>query len=108
MEVTAMEYRQDNQYSTYEVKHGGKTISAAPGILDEINQHVDLGASGDSFTEALLRNDLSGAFFTADDENSERIYAYVRYLHWHIPGNSWGSTSKVKEWRKLKKDKAAR
>ncbi len=51
-----------------------------------------------SFLEAVLRNDLMGAFGCADDINRHRMFEIVGFLYNEIPSPAWGSREAVKSW----------
>lgn len=59
-----------------------------------VEHHQPVG----DFLTAVLSNNLRMAFRCADDENKPLIEEYVKWAHWEIPGNAWGSREAVKAW----------
>lgn len=61
-----------------------------------------------SFVNAVLTNDLTGAFGQADHINTKHIGSIVAWLYNFAPSNCWGSPEKVKAWyAPLEKEAAA-
>jgi len=54
-------------------------------------------APGD-FLLAILRNDLVGAVFGADQQNLASLRAHMLFCTWCIPGDCWGSRELVEKW----------
>lgn len=50
------------------------------------------------FLQAVLRNDLSGAFAKADLTNRAALQTWVEWLWNEAPGHCWGSKEKVDAW----------
>ena len=67
-------------------------------MRDAMRRWIERGIPGGSFLNAVLSNNLSGAFGRADDINRAAIGDYVSFLYWDAPSGCWGSPEKVKEW----------
>jgi hypothetical protein len=50
------------------------------------------------FIMAVLRNNLHEALVWADYANMESLPVIVHFIYWFVPGNSWGSDERVKNW----------
>jgi|2_EtaG_2_1085320.scaffolds.fasta_scaffold186527_2 hypothetical protein len=50
------------------------------------------------FLTSILENNLRLAFAYADNSNLALMHDWVLFLHYEIPGVSWGSPEKVKAW----------
>lgn len=59
--------------------------------------YVEEGKLPGTFLQAVLRNDLYGAFNRADNINQASMFAWARFLS-QIPMCSWGSVERIKEW----------
>jgi hypothetical protein len=69
-----------------------------PAIWEGLRAHaLDRRPTG-HFVTAVLTNDLRGALGKADEDSLAAIRDIVRYCYWELPGNCWGSVSKVNEW----------
>jgi len=53
-----------------------------------------------SFVTAVLQNNLFSCYFHADDNNFQKVPAYVAYLYNHAPANCWGSEKAIEAWLK--------
>lgn len=51
-----------------------------------------------SFVTAIISNDLRGAFQAADGVNVHLIGAYVAWMYWNAPSDSWGSRDRMYAW----------
>lgn len=60
-------------------------------------EYVEEGKLPGSFLQAVLRNDLYGAFNRADDINRANMAAWASFLS-QIPMCSWGSVERIKGW----------
>jgi len=67
----------------------------ARGTMDRF---TDKGTPPGGFIRAVLANDLTGAFETADDINSANMKAIVSYAYCHVPYAARGSYEKVAAW----------
>lgn len=50
------------------------------------------------FLEAVISNNLYGAYAHADGTNVKHVGAYVAYLYNVAPSKCWGSPEKYKAW----------
>lgn len=50
------------------------------------------------FLKAVLENNLSAAFGSADHINRERMFDIVGFLYNEAPSGCWGSPEKVRKW----------
>ena len=64
------------------------------GLKRYADQHVPTG----DFLQAVLSNDLRGAFGRADDENLAALQAIVQYCHNELPSTCWGSPERYQAW----------
>lgn len=67
-----------------------------------IDDYVEHGYNPGGFVSAVLENNLVDAVSRADRENLEHLSEICDYVYWKIPADCWGSTAKVKDWRKKK------
>ena len=65
-----------------------------------VERYLLHGISGGSFLNAVLENDLVGAFARADDMNSAAMHNWVEWLYNSCPSNAWGSPEIVRDWCK--------
>ena len=70
--------------------------SIKEGIDRYVNHRIPTGA----FLEAVLSNDLKGAFGRADEDNRRDLFEIVSYCYNEIPGDCWGSPERVSAWLK--------
>tara|TARA_Y100000296_G_C5169952_1_gene256732 strand:- start:161 stop:481 length:321 start_codon:yes stop_codon:yes gene_type:complete len=63
-----------------------------------MKRYLENGSPTGDFLNAVLSNDLLGAVSRADDKNVKLLPEIVRWMHWEIPSNAWGSQEKVKSW----------
>ena len=68
------------------------------GLQDGMQRYIEKGFQTGHFLNAVLSNDLFGAVSRADGTNIKLIPEIVRWMHWEIPSNAWGSQEKVKSW----------
>lgn len=66
-----------------------------------IDKWVSKGIRPGSFVEAVLSNDLMGAFAKADDTNMYYMLDIIRYVYNEIPADCQGSKEKFKAWPEL-------
>lgn len=71
---------------------------------ETIDRFVQYGCNPGGFVTAVLENNLMEAVGRADSENLENLQDICSYIYNKIPGNCWGSTSKIIEWQKLKQE----
>jgi hypothetical protein len=67
-------------------------------ILDSINRYVEHKLEPGGFVTAVLSNDLTEAFKTADTDSEAGIRDILKYIRWEIPSLCWGSRAKVEAW----------
>ena len=63
-----------------------------------IKRYTLQGIPPGSFLEALLSNDLMGAFRRADDENQRAMFGWACFLYNHVPSECYGSPEKYRAW----------
>jgi hypothetical protein len=70
-----------------------------PSITREnLDEYVKRGRYPGGFLEAVLTNDLFGAFGRADTGNLEAIPLLVKYIYNRCPHLCWGSKEKMEQW----------
>lgn len=62
--------------------------------------YIEKGIPPGSFVQAVLENDLEGAFGRADHINAQYIGQIVAWLYNFAPSPCWGSVEKVNAWLK--------
>lgn len=67
-------------------------------VKAELDEFVKTGRPQGSFTMAVLRNDLRGAYQEADTFSLEMMHDIVRYCWWELPAGCWGSEDNVEHW----------
>ena len=67
-------------------------------ILDAIHSYAAFKKRPGGFVQALLRNDLMGAYRAADQPSLRGLGDVLRYLHREVPHSCWGSAATVEEW----------
>lgn len=65
-----------------------------------LNQYVKHGQPVGGFLEAVLTNDLVGAFDYADDEHQACMLDLLRHIRLKIPARCWGDRENLIEWIK--------
>lgn len=76
-------------------------------LYGALERYLNQGINPGSFLTAVLENNLMEAFGRADDTNSINLRNIVGYVYNNIPGSSWGSPERVKNWvASLRKDVA--
>jgi len=73
-------------------------------LVESIKSYVERGIPTGGFLYAVLTNNMVEALFKADMENREALYDIVSYIHNNIPGDAWGSPTKVEMWMKKKQE----
>jgi hypothetical protein len=74
------------------------TNGVPPRIVEALRLYGSMHYSVGDFLTAVLRNDLVEACGRADDVNCRLLPEIVRFCYCALPGNSWGSPEKVKDW----------
>lgn len=59
------------------------------------------GTPTGGFLEAVISNDLKGAFMRADEENRAALFHIVSFLYNHMPGGSQGSPEHYATWIRI-------
>lgn len=72
--------------------------------LDGIIRYCKFGVPVGGFLEAVLSNDLRGAFAKADGDNCENLFHIVKFCYNEIPMAAWGSKQKYEAWLKMRRD----
>lgn len=62
-----------------------------PRMRERLEAYRDTGVPVGDFLQAVLSNDLTGAFMRADDENSEALGHIVAWVYENMPKNICGS-----------------
>jgi hypothetical protein len=65
---------------------------------ESIDAWVESARPVGGFLQAVLSNDLSGAFARADLDNQRAMHAIVSYLYNECPGGCWGSPERYRTW----------
>ncbi len=65
---------------------------------EAIDRWVAKGIRPGSFVQAVLSNDLMGAYAAADDTNREHMFDIVRYVYNEIPAECQGSKERFRDW----------
>jgi|DEB0MinimDraft_3_1074331.scaffolds.fasta_scaffold01413_7 hypothetical protein len=77
-------------------------FSSYPSIPDNIRgaleRYVFQRLQPGGFLTAVLANNLSESVGRADEESRQALFDIVKFIYNELPGNAWGSHSKVKEW----------
>ena len=69
-----------------------------PETMQGLLRYRDARRSPGDFLKAVLENNLRETFLQADAENANDLAEIVRWCVWQLPGISWGSPEKVKDW----------
>ena len=69
-----------------------------PYMQDGAKRYVEEGCTPGDFLQAVLENNLSGAYGYADDVNIREMYNWAMWLHNDIPALCWGTKDQVKAW----------
>jgi hypothetical protein len=70
-----------------------------PDILhDSLVAYIETGRPTGGFLEAVLSNDLMGAFKRADAQSCAYLEAVARWLYDKAPGDAWGDYKTVQKW----------
>jgi hypothetical protein len=60
--------------------------------------YIKTGKIPGHFLQAVISNDLKGAFSHADDVNTKSLGEYVNFIYNYAPAACWGSKEKMTEW----------
>lgn len=69
-------------------------------MRDGFRRYIDRGIPGGSFMDAVLSNDLMGAFGRADEVNRARMFDTLVFLRNEAPAGCHGSRDRVRDWIK--------
>lgn len=69
-------------------------------IRDGMKLYVENGIEPGSFCQAVLCNDLKGAFSRADHINKHHLPEIVEWLMWECPASAQGSEEQYEAWIK--------
>ncbi len=69
-------------------------------IKASLERYVQKGIPTGSFLEAVLSNDLFGAFARADETNRTRLFDIVSYIYCNLPSGCHGSPQEFSAWIK--------
>ena len=72
---------------------------------DSMKRYIEHGVIPGGFLQAVICNDLVGAFGKADQTNRHRLYDYCDFLYNYMPDPAWGSKEKMIAWSKKKTEK---
>ena len=67
---------------------------------DTLINYIENGLPPGSFVQAVLENNLSGAYGRADHINSQHIGTITAWIYNFAPSTCWGSEEKVSDWLK--------
>ena len=69
-----------------------------PHMRGPFKRYIENRISMGSFGTALVENNLSLAFATADHINTAAMQDIVAWMNWEMPSDCWGSPAKVIAW----------
>lgn len=67
-------------------------------MQDGFRRYIERGIMGGSFMEAVLCNDLKGAFGKADEINRAQMFKITCFLHNEMPAIAQGSRERIQAW----------
>lgn len=67
-----------------------------PFMIDSLERYLNDRIPTGGFLEAVLSNDLMGAFNRADSSNLRNMENIMRYMYNHFPRGYWGSREVVR------------
>jgi hypothetical protein len=67
-------------------------------MMPSIHNYIQYGVEPGSFLSAIIRNDLTYAVLSADEENMDNIPAFVSYFHEKAPAICWGNAEIMDIW----------
>ena len=70
-----------------------------PRFKESIDAFVATGRPTGGFLEAVLSNNLMESIARADDAALDNLPHIVAYLYNEVPGDCWGSSQRVREWK---------
>lgn len=70
--------------------------------LQTLIDYVDDGMPLGGFLNAVLLNDLQGAFALSDDENQRAMNEIVKFVYNEMPAPSHGSQERVEKWMEMR------
>ena len=68
--------------------------SVKPSLKNYLGWHIPTGG----FLQAVLSNDLTGAFGKADEINRECLHDIIKFLYNEAPIIAWGSRERYHDW----------
>ena len=72
-------------------------------IRGSAKRYLEEGIMPGDFLQAVICNDLLGAFLKADDTNVSNMLDIVKFFYNEAPTISWGSKEEMKKWIILKR-----
>lgn len=69
---------------------------------EAVERYIEYGIPPGNFLEAVLANDLLGAFGRADSMNKNAMARWAEFVYNYLPINSHGSREIVANWKGLK------
>lgn len=69
-----------------------------PHLHEGILRYVCDGIPPGAFMNAVITNDLRGAFEYGDDKSIASLHAIVAWFYNHAPSGCWGSTERMIAW----------
>lgn len=69
-----------------------------PGMQDGFRLYIEKGIPMGSFGQAVVSNDLMGAFGRADATNRHRLFDICVWLRWSAPNGCHGNPEIVRDW----------
>ena len=67
-------------------------------MRDAARLYIEKGIPPGSFLQAVICNDLFGAFRRADDINQAAMRDWVVFFYNEAPGDCWGSEEHFSDW----------
>lgn len=75
--------------------------------LGGLERYIAEGCPTGGFLEAVLENDMLGAYQRADEFNTAAMGEIVKWLYNNAPGDCWGSRKRVAAWYKQHQERRA-
>jgi hypothetical protein len=69
-----------------------------PHIQGAAKRYIEHGVEVGGFLTAMISNNLTASFATADETNRERMFDIVSWFYNEAPGPCWGSPEKMTAW----------
>ena len=69
-----------------------------PAVLNSLYNYIQHHQCPGHFVQAVLSNDLDGAFRYADRDSLAAMHDIVQFVHHELPGNAHGSPEAVASW----------